>query len=303
MIRQTGALERGRRIGPADDVNALSQRRGDLGRPLVGSVDQPHLGRARLQQRSGGAPAPAARAENDGLRAARGKGRRLFGQRRHQSGAVGAVSSDRAVSGEQDEIGRAGAPGPTGHRIDRRNRLGLERDRHVEPGHQSAAAGLEQALQPPRRRAQRHVHRIDAGRLDPGVMDQRAERMADRPSEHAGHARAAGKSRHRGSAPASRRKASNPSSGNAEDGEEVALDTREQLRPLALELVGADGGQRRSLIPLQIGLQIGVREVPHGQRGGRHVAPDDVAVTRHGDRGVQLVGPAAQRDQALARHR
>ncbi len=87
----------------------------------------------------------------------------------------------------------------------------------------------------------------------------------------------------------------------AENGETVAANPREQLRPSTLETIGPDrSGQRFPLLG-NIPVEKGVGEPPHRQFGLTCRVPQRLAIAHHTDRGGQGMGATAQCVQLCTR--
>src|SRR5207244_3594222 len=86
-----------------------------------------------------------------------------------------------------------------------------------------------------------------------------------------------------------------------QNGEMVALDLLEQMAAKRLELVAPDARRHSRAGRVEIGVEEALRQRPHGEPRHVRMAEHYAAIARDRDRRMQLMGPAAERAQLLAR--
>ena len=86
----------------------------------------------------------------------------------------------------------------------------------------------------------------------------------------------------------------------AENGEMVTVDALEQMHAESFELIGTDTGRDRLPRLIQIAFNLAVGERPHRHSGDTDVAKHYLAVARHRNGGMQLVGLAGKLAQLIS---
>src|SRR5436190_5762437 len=87
----------------------------------------------------------------------------------------------------------------------------------------------------------------------------------------------------------------------SQDDEMIAIDTLEQLNAGLFQLIGADAGGDGSSHGIEVGIEKVIRKSPHGQARDLAVLEQQCAIPHQRDRGMELVGLAAQHLQLRAR--